>query len=306
MKSIAAHADRWSVSYVEAKGFGVEELLLKAKHRFGQLHTLQISIPLGTSYHLKLFEDAPNLTRVYTADFYCLRWSSLTVLHIEISSPTSVRLFTVFDKMTCLKELVIRGSLLHKETLALLQTPVEIPTLKILYVDHYYPLSLIRAPSLDVLHLGDILPLLRPTAVETFLRGVTHLRTLSFNIDICDVLDCIFELDHAIVIGRHFALAVLVYQCMAHSLKMITISDPDIYKCKRGTKVTLCEITSVVQHLEKHQFPNLRRLLVHVYDDGKEDMLPAIDDLVRLGPYKGFEVDIKFSPPQILPLFRDL
>ena len=307
MKSIAAHADRWSVAYVEVKGFGgVEQLLLKAKHRFGQLHTLQISIPLGTSYHLDLFEDTPNLTRVYTTDYYRLRWSNLTVLHIEISSRTPVRLFTVFDKMTCLKELIIQGLPLQQGALPVLETPVEIPSLKILYVNHYYPLPLIRAPSLEILHLGDILPVLRPTAVEMFLRGASHLRTLSFNIDICNVLDYIHELDHAIVIGRHLALAVLVCQRMAHSLKTITISDPDIFERKRGTKVTLCDITAIIQHMEKHQFPNLRRLSVHVYDDGEEDMSPAIDDLVRLGPYKGFEIDIKFSPPQIMPPFRDL
>ncbi|KAF8329645.1 hypothetical protein F5887DRAFT_1003976 [Amanita rubescens] len=300
MKTLVAHADRWSAASVKIKGFGgVEELLLKAKHRFRQLHTLYISIFPGISHHLDLFEDAPNLTRVYTTDHYRLRWSSLTVLHI--SSHTFVKLYEQFDKMTCLQELVIRGTPLQRERV--LQTPVEIPSLKILYVKHYYPLSFIRAPSLETLHLGDILPVLRRTAVETFVRGVSHLRTLSFNVNVCTVLDCIPELDHAIV-GISM-LPALVY--MARSLKTITISDPDLYERERerGTK-TLGTITSMVQRWEKHQLPNLRRLSVHVYDDGEEDMSPAIDDLVRLGAYKGFEVDIKFSPFHIVPPFRDL
>jgi hypothetical protein len=306
VKTIVAHADRWSVAYVKVKGFGgpVAELLLKAKHRFGQLHTLQISMPLGTSYHLDLFEYAPNLLSVYTADYYRLRWSSLTVLHMEFSSRTSAKLFKEFDKMTCLKELVIRGAPRQREdTLPVFITSVEIPSLKILYVKHYYPLALIRAPSLEILHLGDILPVPRRTPIETFLRGVNGLRTLSFNVNVCDVLHCIPKLDHAIVTGQHFVLGVLVFQPMARSLKTITISDADIYK--RGTK-TLPEITSMVQHWEKRQFPNLRRLLVHVHDDGKEEISPAINDLMRLGASKGFEVDIKFSPPQIMPPFRGL
>jgi hypothetical protein len=299
MKTLVAHADRWSAASIEIKGFGeVEELLLKAKHRFRQLHTLYISIYPGTPYHLDIFEDAPNLTRVYTTNYFRLRWSGLTVLHI--SSNTFVKLFMEFDKMTCLKELVIRGSLVLRNPLPVFQTPVDIPSLKILYVKHYYPLSFIRTPSLETLHLGHILPVVPRTAVEIFLRGVSHLRTLSFNVNVCTVLDCIPELDHAIV--GIFVLPVLVYKPMARSLKMITISDADEHG--RSTK-TLGEITSMVKHWEKYQFPNLRRLSVHVYDDGEEDIAPAIDDLVRLGAYKGFEVDIKFSPFQIMPLFRD-
>ncbi|KAF8329646.1 hypothetical protein F5887DRAFT_1075546 [Amanita rubescens] len=298
MKTLVAHADRWSAASIKIKGSGgVEELLLKAKHHFRQLQTLHISISPGTSYHLDLFEDAPNLTRVYTTDYYRLRWSSLTVLHI--SSHTFVKLFIEFDKMTCLQELVIRGSPLQRERV--LQTPVEIHSLKILYVNHYYPLSFIRAPSLETLHLGDILPVLRRTSIETFLRGVSHLRTLSFNVNVCTVLDCFPELDHVIV--GIFVLPVLVYKPIARSLKMITISDTDLHE--RGAK-TLGELTSMVKHWEKYQFPNLRRLSVYVYDGGEEDMSPAIDDLVRLGVYKGFEVDIKFSPFQVMPLFRDL
>ena len=311
MKTIVAHADRWSVAYVKVKGFGgpVADLLLKNKHRFGQLHTLQISIPrVGTSsrlHHPSLFEYAPNLTHVYTTDYYRLRWSSLTVLHIGFSSYPSIRmLFAEFDKMTCLEELVIRGAPRREEnTVAMFQTPVKLPSLKILYVKHYYPLSFITAPSLEILHLGDILPVLQGTPIETLLRGVSHLRTLSFNVNICDVLHCIPELDHAIVIGKHFVLALLVYQPMARSLKTITISDADVYES--GTKA-LCNITSVVQRWEKHQFPNLRLLSVFLHERKDEDMSPAIYDLLQLGTNKGFEVDIKFSPPQIIPRFRDL
>jgi len=287
MKTLVAHADRWSVVHIQLIGSGgVEELLLKAKHRYRQLHTLHISLTPGTSYHFDLFEDAPNLTRVYTAAYYRLRWSNLTVLHIP--SQTSINLFKEFDKMTCLRGLVIRGSFLQGEnTLPVIETPVEIPSLKILYVKHYYPLSLIRAPSLEILHLGEIFPVLRPTAVETFLRGVSRLRTLSFNVNSCTVVDCIHELDHAIL--GIFLLPLLVDKTMAHSLKMITISDSDLQERERGTE-TLDKITSMVKDWEKHQFPNLRRLSVHVYDDG-EDISPATNDLVRLGTSKGFEVD---------------
>jgi hypothetical protein len=78
--------------------------------------------------------------------------------------------------MTSLKELVIRGSLSQREL-----TRVEIPSLKILYVKHFYTLSLIRAPSLESLHLDDLGPSELPgTIVETFLRQVNHLRTISF------------------------------------------------------------------------------------------------------------------------------
>ncbi len=300
MKTLVAHADRWSVVHIQLIGSGgVEELLLKAKHRFRQLHTLYV---FGTSsYYLDLFEDAPNLTRVFTTAYFRLRWSSLTVLHIP--SETSVKLFTEFDKMTCLKELVIRGLFSQQDTLPVIETPVEMSSLKILYINHYYPLSLIRAPSLEILHLGEIfpedeIPSVLLTAVETFLRGLSHLSTLSFNFSSCTVVNCITELDHAIV--GVFLLPLLVDKPMARSLKMITISDADFQET-----TTLGNITSMVKDWEKHQFPNLRRLSVHVYDDG-EDISPATNDLVRLGTSKGFEVDIKFSRSRIMPPFRGL
>jgi hypothetical protein len=73
METIVAHADRWSAAHVKINGCGeVDELLLKAKHRFRWLHTLYISVPPG-AHHPDLFEDAPNLTRVYTTNYYRLR-----------------------------------------------------------------------------------------------------------------------------------------------------------------------------------------------------------------------------------------
>ena len=304
MKTIVANADRWSAAYFKVEGFGglPAELLLKAKHRFGQsLHTLQVSIPLETATHPSLFEDAPNLTRVFTIDYYHLRWSSLTVLHIEFSSHASVRLFAEFDKMKCLEELVIRGAPQQADVVRVFETPVKIPSLKILYVQHYYPLTLFRAPSLEILHLADVLPVLRSTPIETFTREVNHLRTLSFNTNLYDVLRWIPELDHAIVIDKHFMLMFLLHRSLARSLKSITVGDTHIYRS--GTEM-LCDITSVIW--EKYQFPNLRRLSVFLHERKDEDMSSAINNLVRLGAYKGFEVDVKFSSLKIMPPFGDL
>ncbi|KAF8329653.1 hypothetical protein F5887DRAFT_1082347 [Amanita rubescens] len=178
---LVAHADRWSTVYIAAEGLaGVEELLLKAKHRFGQLHTLQISMPFETSYDLDLFEDAPSLIRVYTIDYHRLRWSSITVLHIEFTSTTTSRLFTELDKMTCLEELVIQmPPFLNEDALPVIKTPVEMPSLKTFYVQHNHLVSLIRAPSLERLHL--IYPLRKSyePIVETFLRKVSHLKYVS-------------------------------------------------------------------------------------------------------------------------------
>jgi hypothetical protein len=207
--------------------------------------------------------------------------------------------------MTCLKELVIQGAPFEAEKLPV---PVEISSLEILYVDDYYPLSFFTAPSLQILHLDDILPVPLPTAVETFLRGVSHLGTLAFNIN-TDVLDCIPKLDHVILLNigtaKRVVLDFLVRQPIARFLKTITISTAKTHKVKRGIR-TLCELTTIVQHWGEHQLPNLRRLVVHVYDDGKEDMSPAIDGLVRLEANRGFEVDVKVSPFQIVPPFGDL
>jgi len=93
------------------------------------------------------------------------------------------------------------------------------------------------------------LPIPQPTAVETFLRGVSRLRTLSFNVNSYSVVDCIPELDHAILVI--FLLPLLVDKTKAHSLKMITISDSDLQERERGTE-TLDKITSMVKDWEKH------------------------------------------------------
>ncbi len=300
MKTIVAHADRWSAAYVEVKGFkGVEELLLKAKHRFGQLRTLQISVPRGMSCHLDLYEDAPNLTRVYTTDYYRLRWSRITVLHIDFSCCTDIIIITELDKMTCLEELVIRRLPFRRDAQP---TPVEIPSLKTLYVEHHYPLSLIRAPSLESLHLGDVISFQQTAIAEAFLRRVSHLQTISLDGSASSIFDFTPGLDHLIIIDEVLALRAfetLVHHPVASSLKTIII-DAGRYRCDPRV---LYRITNLI---EKHQFPNLRCLSVHIYDDGEKDTSFDIDDLVRQGANKGFEVYVTFSPLQIMPPFGDL
>ena len=149
MEILVAHADRWSAAYIAAERLdGLEELLLKAKHRFGRLHTLQISIPFGTSYHFNhpdLFEDAPNLIRVYTIDYHRLRWSSITVLHIEFICRSTDRLFAELNKMTCLEELVIKGSPQQNEV-----DLVEIPPSRL-----FTSITIIPSRLLEPLHWRD-------------------------------------------------------------------------------------------------------------------------------------------------------
>ena len=91
LETIVAHADRWRAAYIKAFGlYNLEELLLKAKHRYGQLHTLELLISWNSvTSCLDHFEGATNLTRVCITDYHRLRWSSITFLRIEHSWRTT-------------------------------------------------------------------------------------------------------------------------------------------------------------------------------------------------------------------------
>jgi len=150
LETLVAHAERWRAAYLIADLPGeIQKSLNKAKGRFGQLHTLQlICIPSGGSCHIAsdLFEDAPNLTRASVVNYQRLRLSSVTVLHIELWSLSTYRFFSEFGQMTSLEELVIRGVNLDFKA----NVPVELLSLKTFSVDYCFPLSLIKAPSLEV------------------------------------------------------------------------------------------------------------------------------------------------------------
>lgn len=62
---------------------------------------------------------------------------------------------------------------------------------------------------------------------------------------------------------------------------------------------------SMMEPWEMHQFPSLRLLTVHATHKEDEGMSTAIVDLKRLGADKGFEIDVTFSPPQIILPFCD-
>ena len=109
LETLVAHADRWRTACLSADGDGLKKSLTKTKHRFGQLHSLQIrTFWPWERYDMPsdLFLDVPNLTRVHTTDFYQLHWSSITVLHINSQRHgTTDIFFAKLDKMTCLEEL---------------------------------------------------------------------------------------------------------------------------------------------------------------------------------------------------------
>lgn len=118
-------------------------------------------------------------------------------------------MFTELGKMTCLEELVIKG---RHRAWPKIRTPVRIPSLKTLSVE-FYLLPIIRAPSLESLYL-DYLPQNTRAIpiVETFLRGVSHLKTLAFDSNDWSFLDYTPELEHVIIFGAFwepFALEFL-------------------------------------------------------------------------------------------------
>ncbi len=313
LETLVAHANRWRAAYFTADRDGLQESLTKAKGRYGQLRTLQICIPPWTSYHddhiaSDLFENAPNLTRVYATDYHRLRWSVVTVLHIQLALHSAHRFFAEFEQMTSLEELVFRGLFFHHD---LANVPVELPSLKTFSVDHYFPPSLIRAPSLERLYLSVALCGADTRPVETFLRGVNHLNTLSFDIvpsvDVATIIDCAPELDHLDIGGRIFSMDVLrslASRSAARSLKKINVSIWRPNSTPSSVSI-MRKLTNIVKSWKKRQFPKLRLLSVYV-DNRGEDMTSAVGDLIRLGADKGFEVDISSTPfPTVVP-FSDL
>ena len=294
LEILVAHADRWRSARLIIGKADELKLLTKAKYRFGQLHSVQISA-LGVPDHLiysNLFQHAPNLTRVYLSHYYQLPWSSITVFHIR-AQHTMGRFFAHLDKMTCLEELVIRGiPLLHDVTKI---GPIELPSLKILSVEHYSPLSLIKTPALEKLYLADALVGGVPAA-ETLLCGVSHLQTLSFGVhsfDAARIIDCTPELDH-LILSCNFAFFVafqpllesLVSRSTAHSLRRISIYVSNLQPSTYGL------LTVVIKSWEKLQFPKLHLVSVHVDEHRIEIQKGAVADLVRVGADKGFGIDV--------------
>jgi len=310
LETLVAHADRWRAAYFIADPVGLESLT-KGKGRFGQLHTLQICIPFGVSYHhiaSDLFEDAPNLTRVYATDYHRLRWSSVTVLHIQLAPRSAHRFFAEFEQMTSLEELAVRGLSLHHN---LANVPVELPSLKTFSVDHYFPLSLIKAPSLERLYLANALLGADIQIVETFLRGVGHLSALSFdvvhNVDVATIIDCTPELDHLILAGQISSLDVLrslASRSAARTLKKINVGVRTPNSTSSSVSI-MHELTNMVESWEKRQLPKLRFLSVYVNNRGEEDMTSVVGDLIRVGTDKGLKVDISSRPFPMVVQFSD-
>ena len=234
LETLVAHADRWRTACLSADGDGLKKSLTKAKHRFGQLHSLQIrTFWPWERYDMPsdLFLDVPNLTRVHTTDFYQLHWSSITVLHINSQRHgTTDKFFAKLDKMTCLEELEIKGFPLRDYT-----GPIELSSLEIFSADHCFLVSLIKAPALEILYLTGPLAGGVPHAT-TLLRGVNRLQTLSFDVHnsgYARIIDCTPELDHLIlspditselVSDLRSVLQSLPSHSTARSLRRISIS----------------------------------------------------------------------------------
>ena len=308
LETLVVHADRWRAAYFVADPDGLQGSLAKAKGRFGQLRTLQICIPLGVSYHhiaSDLFEDAPNLTRVYATDYHRLRWSSVTVLHIELAPRSAHRFYAELEHMISLEELVVRGLSLRHD---LANVPVELPSLKTFSVDHYFPLSLIKAPSLERLYLANALLGADTQAVETFLRGVNHLNILSFdavrNVDLATIIGFTPELDHLILAGQISSLDAL-RSLVSRSIKRINIGVRTPSSTPSSVS-TMHQLTNIVESWEKRQFPKLHFLSVYVNNRGEEDMTSVVGDLIRLGTDKGLEVDVSSMPFPMIVSFGDL
>ena len=301
LAALVANADRWHTAYIIADPDGLQGSLAKAKGRFGQLRTLQICVvPRPSHHHItsNLFEDAPNLTRVYATDYHRLRWSSVTVLHIQLDVGSAHRFFAEFEQMTSLEELVVRGSTSHHN-----YVPAELPSLRTLSVDQYFPFSLIKAPSLETLNLADS-PLGADTQpVVTFLRGVNRLNTLSFdvvlNVNVATIIYWTPELDHLILPGDISSLDVLrslASRSAARSLRKINIGVRTPNSASSIVSI-MRQLTNIVESWEKRRFPKLHFLSVYVNNRGEEDIASVVCDLMELGASKGIEVDISSSKP---------
>ena len=305
LENLVAHADRWHAVCIIADADGLRKSLTKAKRRFGQLHSIQISTVGGTSSDV--FQHAPNLTRVYVTNYYQLLWSNLTVLHIKLEPHTAHTFFASLDKMTYLEELVIGGY--HNVTNA---SPIELPRLKILSADHFFSFSTIRTPALETLYLAG--PLIRGIAnAETLLRGVTHLKTLSLdvhNFEVARIIDCTPELDH-LILSCNFTTLLEALQSLLQSLPSRSTAR-SLKRIKVGAQTpqpgvsVMYVLLTAIKSWEKRQFPKLRFVSVHVNDNGSEEgITSAVANLMQVGVDKGFEIDVNFTPlPMILLPFE--
>ena len=306
LEILVAHADRWCAACLVANENELKKSLTKAKGRFGQLHSLQIS-NIGYSNpgtFSDIFQDAPNLTRIWTDDHYQPPWSTLAALHVDVSRFTH-RFFENLHKLTGLEELVING--FHIRPNVANTSLIKLPSLRMLSVDHFPPRLHIKAPVLERLYLGAVRAGL-PTST-TLLRGVDNLKTLSFHIDIdskhnAQVIEWTPGLDHLILsCGKDLMsleafgslLQSLASHSTAYSLTKISVGDPALLY--PGPSISIMHVLStVIKSWEKHQFPKLRFVSVHINDDHSEVIASAIAALMRVGADKGFEIDANSRP----------
>ena len=179
-------------------------------------------------------------------------------------------------------------------------------------VNDDFPLSLIRAPSLERLYLANTLLGTDIQAVETFLRGVNHLNTLSLralrNVDVATIIDFTPELDHLIFTGQASfldALGSLASRSAACSLRKINV-NVGVPSSTPSSVLIMHQLTNIIKFWDKHQLPKLHFLSVYVDNHGEEDMTLAVGDVIRLGTDKGLEVDISSTTFPAVLSFGDL
>ena len=311
LETLVAHADRWRAACLRGHEDYINESLTKAKGRLGQLNSLQISHFWRSSSSndanprtpSDVFQDAPNLTRVWARDYYQLPWSTLVVLHVDEPHSAS-RFFENLDKMTCLEELVISGFHVHHNVAN--TSPIELPSLQKLSVNNFPPGLHIKTPALERLYLGSALRAGLHTAI-TLLRGVSHLTTLSFDVGhVHDarVMEWALELDHLILSCDNYtpieAFKSLLQSPASHStvysLRRISISIRDLKAGLSGPSIWIMHtLWTVLKSWRKDQFPKLRSVSVYVKDERNEGIASAIADLMRVGVDKGVEIDVNFS-----------
>jgi hypothetical protein len=314
LDTVVAHADRWRAASLIANGIELKKPLNKAKGRLRQLHSLRIGHFFGYSTPSDVFQDAPNLTRVWARDYYQLPWSTLAVLHVDQSLSTH-RFFENLHKMTSLEELVINGFHVDHDNVTSTR-PIELPSLKMLSIDHFPPSLHLKTPALETLYLVGSQRAGLPTAI-TLLRGVSHLKTLSLyvgNVYDARVIEWTPELDHLILSCDYktsFGAFRSLFQSLAshstaYSLRRTNIGFRDQKPDSLGLSVFIINVLStVIQSWEKYQFPKLRFVSAHVNNDHNIRITSAIADLMQVGADKGIEMDVNSSPlPTALPFFK--
>ena len=90
-------------------------------------------------------------------------------------------------------------------------------------------------------------------------------------------------------------LPSLASHSTAYSLTKISVGDPALLY--PGPSISIMHVLStVIKSWEKHQFPKLRFVSVHINDDHGEVITSAIAALIRVGADKGFEIDANSRP----------